>query len=183
MNWQRLWVLAVLWLMNASAQAQCSNAAQPSCAVYDSCFAKYCPCKNDPAEYFITYGKKYCTNFLAHAGFSSEGQKWRDSALVCLQEQIVPHLDISTNPQCNCSAMRSTAFTAHVACYTQPNASICGLSVADLNEVRKIIDKKDLLTSEGWKQMKEVSTICTTTAPDDGRRTTWKAVEGILKLR
>lgn len=168
---------------SSAAYAQCANATTPSCQVYDSCFAKYCPCQSDPAEYFITYGKKYCSNFLANAGFSPAGEKWRDKTLVCLQEKIVPHLDISSAPVCDCSAMRTIAFNSHVACYTQTGASICDLSVADLNEVRKVIDKKDLLTSEGWRQMKDVAGICATTAPEDGRRATWKALEAVLKLR
>lgn len=166
-----------------TAIAQCSNALQPSCGVYDTCFAKYCPCQGDPAEYFLSYGKKYCTNFLSNSSLTAAGKKWRDAALVCLQEKIVPHLDISATPKCSCSAMRVTAFDAHVACYTQPHASICDLPVADLNEIRKVIDQRDLLSSEGWKQMRDVAAICAVKAPDDGRRATWKAAESVLKLR
>src|SRR5436309_1041028 len=77
-----------------SASAQCSNSIKPSCGVYATCFAKYCPC-NGSDEYFLTYGKKYCEKFLGLATFSAEGVKWRDKTLVCLQEAIVPRLDIS----------------------------------------------------------------------------------------
>lgn len=173
----------LLLALSGVATAQCANPVQPSCGVYDTCFAKYCPCQGDPAEYFLSYGKKYCTAFLSNISFSAAGNEWRDAALVCLQEKIVPHLDISSTPICNCSEMRKIAFDAHVACYTQPDASICDLPAADLNEIRKIIDTQDLLSSEGWKQMRDVAAICATKAPDDGRRTTWKAVESVLKLR
>lgn len=135
--WTQLGALAAALGISTIAAAQCANAVTPSCAVYDSCFAKYCPCQGDPAEYFITYGKKYCTNFLAHAEFSDAGRKWHDRTLVCLQEKVVPHLDISSTPSCNCSAMRAMAFTAHVACYTEQGSSMCDLSTSDLNEVRK----------------------------------------------
>jgi len=181
----RLQLLAAQVLLAAcrTAAAQCANAVQPSCGVYDECFAKYCPCKGDPAEYFLSYGKKYCTNFLSNTSFTAAGKKWRDATLVCLQEKIVPHLDISSAPKCNCAAMRATAFNAHVACYTQPYASICDLPVADLNEIRKVIDKQDLLSSEGWNQMRDVAAICAFKAPNDGRRATWKAADAALKLR
>lgn len=182
---QSLYVIGVFVLACSagSAGAQCANSAQPSCAVYDACFAKFCPCQGDPAEYFISYGKKYCTSFLGHAGFSAAGNQWRDAALVCLQERIVPHLPLSTASACDCSAMRGTAFDAHVACYTQAGASICDLPAADLKEIWRIIDMADLFTSEGWRQMRDVAAICSSSAPDDGRRALWKKAHGVLQLR
>jgi len=174
---------AMLAIASKRAAAQCVNTANPTCEIYTTCFAKYCPCQGDPSEYFQTYGKKYCQRFLSIQNFSASGKNWRNSTLKCLQETIVPDLDISDNPKCDCGRMKGVAYKSHVACYTKPGASICDLSATDINEIRKVIDTADLFTSEGWKQMGEVAKICVKTAPDDGRRTAWKAIDTVLRLR
>lgn len=166
-------------LFVGSARAQCVNTVTPTCSVYEACFAKYCPCKGD-SDYFLSYGKRYCEAFLGAANFSDSGRKWRDRTLNCLQEAIVPKLDISENPSCNCSEMRSLAFSSHVACYTQTGASICDLGLSDLNEIRRIVDTGDVLSIDGMKQTKAVADICKTTAPDDGRRTLWATLATVL---
>lgn len=174
MWWQKALVFLVTCLLSCRISAQCANAMQPSCGVYDACFAKYCPCQGEPSEYFLAYGKRYCTSFLANTSFSDAGKKWRDATLVCLQEKIVPHLDISEHPSCDCKKMRTIAFDSHVACYTQPQASICNLPIGDLQEIMKTIDKRDLFSTEGWKQMRAVAEICAGKAPDQARRDVWK---------
>jgi sulfite reductase alpha subunit-like flavoprotein len=164
------------------ANAQCSNAATPSCQVYTQCFAKYCPCQGDPDEYFERYGAAYCKSFLAAANFSEAGKQWRTKTLVCLQESIVPELKITIPPSaCNCSKMRSFAFDSHVSCYTQPGASICDLPLADVLEVTRIIKLKDALTDDGRKQTARVAKKCAATAAEDGRRAAWKAAYMLVK--
>jgi hypothetical protein len=165
------------------AGAQCSNSATPSCNVYEQCFAKYCPCDNDPNEYFLSYGQKYCQRFLDNANFSDAGKAWRDKTLVCLQESIVPKLDISEQPVCNCGGMKNFAFQSHVSCYTSPQHSICDLPVADIKEIGAIIDIKDAFSSDGWKQMKEVVKVCSTSAKDGTRRSLWAGFAKILNQR
>lgn len=165
------------------SHAQCSNSIATSCKVYDACFAKYCPCDGNPNEYFKSYGEKYCSSFLANVNFSDAGKAWRDSTLRCLQEAIVPELDISDSPKCDCAKMKAFAFKSHVDCYTSAGASICDLGNGDLAEIAKTVDAKDLLDHEGWKQMLQVAGKCAQTAPDDGRRASWLAIESMLKLR
>jgi hypothetical protein len=177
-------LLASLLAAGASGvRAQCANAVTPSCGVYDSCFAKYCPCDGKPTEYFRTYGLKYCKAFLANSSLSMQGKAWRDSTLVCLQESIVPKLDISANPSCNCGEMRPFAFATHVACYTKPGASICDLPSSDVAAIAKTVDIKDLVDDTGWRQMRDIAVQCEASAPDDGRRTAWKTMAKVLKLR
>lgn len=161
------------------AQAQCVNTTTPSCQVYEICFAKYCPCQGDD-DYFLRYGKKYCEAFLGAANFSDAGKKWRDRTLTCLQEKIVPKLDISDNPSCNCGEMRSFAFDTHVSCYTQTGASICDLGADDVLEITRIIEIGDALTADGLKQSKKVAEICSTKAPDAVRRGLWKAIASLI---
>ena len=179
----KAWSVCMFLAGTISSHAQCENAATPSCAVYESCFAKYCPCDGQPSEYFRTYGLKYCKSFLANTALSAEGKTWRDSTLVCLQESIVPELNISANPTCNCEQMRSIAYDSHVACYTKPGASICGLPASDVAAIAKTVDIKDLVDAAGWRQMRDVAIRCETTASDDSRRTAWKAMSQVLRLR
>ena len=165
------------------ARAQCVNSVAPSCDVYESCFAKYCPCEGKPSEYFRSYGLKYCKAFLANTALSAQGRAWRDSTLVCLQESIVPKLDISASPTCDCGQMRTFAFDAHVSCYTKPGASICDLPAADIASIAKTVDIKDLVDGAGWRQMRDVAARCEASAPDDGRRGAWRAMAKALRLR
>lgn len=171
-----------LLLFARSVRAQCVNTATPTCGVYVQCFAKYCPCKGDPDEYFETYGKPYCDSFLTQAQFTPIGQRWRDSTLKCLQESIVPRLSISDPPSaCNCKAMKSFAFDTHVGCYTQPGNSICSLPMKDVTTISSVVKTKDLISTEGLRQTARVAAICKTTAPDDGRRAGWKAISTFLQ--
>jgi hypothetical protein len=149
-------------LVPVSARAQCVNTAQPSCGVYNTCFAKLCPCDQSPYEYFNSYGKKYCEVFLQSSALSKAGVAWRDSTLHCLQEKIVPLLPPDGQAaSCNCGSMQQQAFDTHVACYTQPKNSICDLPDSDwavifnaAGGVRSLVDAKSR------KQIVEVARIC-----------------------
>jgi hypothetical protein len=178
-----VFIACALAALSVGLRAQCVNATTPSCEVYESCFAKYCPCDGEPSEYFRTYGLKYCKAFLANTSLSAQGKAWRDSALVCLQESIVPKLNISVNPTCNCGQMRAIAFDSHVACYTKPGASICSLPSSDVTAIAKTVDIKDLVDSAGWRQMRDIAAKCEASAPDDGRRAAWRTIAKVLKLR
>ena len=181
-GWNLCLVAVMLAVLPSGALAQCQNAATPSCGVYKSCFAKQCPCSGAD-EYFVTYGEKYCKAFLGNASLSSEGQKWRDRTLICLQEAIVPKLDLSNEPKCNCQEMRKFAFDTHVSCYTQPGASICNLPIGDVTAIASTVNVADMMDAAGWRQMRDVASICETSAPDASRQAAWKAMALVLKLR
>lgn len=153
--------------------AQCVNSAVPSCGVYESCFAKFCPCSGSSDEYFLTYGQKYCERFLAKDNLSAAGKKWRDATLTCLQETIVPRLDISTSPQCDCAAMRKFAFDSHVACYTQPGASICDLPVSEMVSIGMTVDLFDIFTTDSMVQVSAVAAECLGQQLDAAQRAFW----------
>lgn len=142
-------------------RAQCASTANLSCGVYETCSEKYCPCEQTEHGYFIRYGKKYCERFLASSGWTEAYDNWRDKTLLCLQERIVPKLDIIEFPVCDCKAMKEHAFKTHVECYTQPGSSICDLPVADYLTIYNIIDNEDILGDEYAKaQFKAVMDIC-----------------------
>jgi hypothetical protein len=160
----RLALCAVIatWALVGNAMAQCANSVHLSCDVYNSCFAKYCNCQGGPNEYFLTYGRKYCDRFLGSTGWSAAGDKWRDTTLRCLQESIVPKLDIGDHPHCDCKAMKEYAFKTHVTCYTKTGASVCSLTLGDFRKIAQIIDLTDDLFKDpyGRAQARQVLEIC-----------------------
>lgn len=150
----------------SSAAAQCKSSAAPSCAVYSSCFEARCKCENSKYPYFISYGKKYCERFLASTGWSQAGATWRDKTLICLQDKIVPILPDDAI-LCNCEALKAAAFKIHVACYTQPSASVCDLGIGDWATIYGIIDNHDLFRDpDGRAQTLAVLQICVNNRPD-----------------
>ena len=159
--------LAVAWILSIGpVAAQCSSSQTPSCAIYDTCFEKTCGCENSQYPYFISYGKKYCERFLISASWSPVGATWRDKTLVCLQERILPVLPDSA-ALCDCKALKTAAFQIHVACYTQPGASVCDLGLSDWVTIYHIIDNRDLFSDPDSKaQILAVAHICVNNRPD-----------------
>lgn len=155
----RTLLVCIAFFIPGDAIAQCASAASPSCAVYSSCFERYCPCSG-PSNYFTNYGLKYCRRFLMEDGWSDAGRRWRDRTLVCLQEAIVPHLPIGAPATCNCDEMRDLAYNSHVQCYTQPGASVCDLPASDVRRIWEIVDSGDLFDAYGLRQMAAVVAIC-----------------------
>jgi hypothetical protein len=163
--WKKLSIYVLIALaptIATEASAQCQTDAHLSCAVYNTCFDKYCPCENTNDGYFIRYGKKYCDRFLGSTGWSAKGNSWRDKTLFCLQQRIAPKLSIVANPTCDCKTMKQFAFQTHVECYTQPGASVCQLELSDYKKIYDIIDVTDDLFRDpyGRKQMRDVLSIC-----------------------
>src|SRR5262245_9275674 len=62
---------------------ECQSSPSPSCNVYDRCFERTCNCESTPDRYFISYGKKYCEQFLTATSWSQAGRRWRDKTLIC----------------------------------------------------------------------------------------------------
>ncbi|MFC3228354.1 hypothetical protein ACFOGJ_14015 [Marinibaculum pumilum] len=185
------WLTAVLALVailflaapGAAAQSACAPTPDPSCAIYETCFAQRCPCEGHPDEYFRSYGSRYCSRFLENAGFTAAGRAWRDGTLRCLQERIALELEEDlSDGNCDCAGMRRFAFQTHVACYTQPGGSICALPPGDLSRIGQVIEAPEMLDPLGQAQMLEVARICTLTAPDDGRRAVWRGFRSMLSL-
>jgi hypothetical protein len=149
--------LITLCLWSAPTLAQCVVSQRPSCDIYQKCFAKSCNCAG-PDEYFISYGKKYCEKFLK-TDFSGALRIWRDSTLKCLQQKIIPELP-QNGGACDCKSMRSFAMATHVACYTQPRASICLLSSPDVHKIESLINLTDLITVEGQSTVCAIASVC-----------------------
>lgn len=176
-------VFAVFFFNSAIASAQCLNSQQPSCGVYANCFAKLCNCAGSPAEYFLRYGKKYCEVFLDLKTLSPQGKAWRDSTLRCLQEKIVPALPADGQAHtCDCKKTETFAFDSHVACYTQPSASICALPKEDWAVIMGASGGvKSLTDSKSRKQIVEVAKVCVPVVSTDLKNKLTKFIEEASK--
>ncbi len=138
--------------------------ASLSCQFYDDCLENIFTCGSQ--GYPVKYGKKYCEKFLAisqknekEGGLSSEGIKWRNKTLLCLQNILVETLNGDQN-KITCNSIKSTAFNSHADCYTHNGQSICSLSRSDILEIILTPDSEDLFSNESLKQSFEVGTRC-----------------------
>ncbi|MGE8131652.1 hypothetical protein ACQKQD_32330 [Methylobacterium sp. NPDC080182] len=152
-------IFMLLCFFSNHAQAQCSNSVKLGCGVYTQCFERYCPCSADK-NYFTNYGKRYCEKFIGRNDWSTQGVAWRDKTLLCLQEAIIPKLDLDHPEKCDCSKMKDFAFQTHISCYSQNTASICRLPASDWSKIIQTIDTADLLDAYGAKQMLGIVNVC-----------------------
>jgi hypothetical protein len=145
----------VIWTVstiNASAQPKLS------CDIYRR-LNSGCNCSGQD-NYLLSYGLKYCNRFLAAHRWTSAGFKWRDKTLLCLQNAMVQHMATTLPHTCDCKKLREFASETHVRCYTQKEASVCHLPLADLAEIYRIIDAVDLFDISGIKQLSGIIRHC-----------------------
>ena len=92
-------VLAICAVSLLSALCHVSSSCvDPSlnttCLWYPNCLEAAHPC--GPDGYALSYGEHYCSAFSnASNVLTREGQVWRDKTLLCLQEELVPFLNVS----------------------------------------------------------------------------------------
>jgi hypothetical protein len=186
-SYRHVWVFLVWFWWPSLSAAQCVNSIETSCSVYSTCFEKHCNCAGSEDEYLISFGMNYCNAFLSEHEFSSTGKLWRDSALRCLQESLVPIIPLDESKTCDCAKVKEFAYSSHVGCYTQPSASVCDLPLSDIGLIAKTIifdsafigvmkDHKD-----GYAQVKGTLEICSTTAKDEATKKKWLFYLKLLK--
>ncbi len=88
---------ALLSFLPPPVSSSCVNPAQnTTCLWYPNCLEAAHAC--GPEGYAISYGQRYCDAFssaFASNLLTLQGQIWRDKTLLCLQEQLVPFLNVS----------------------------------------------------------------------------------------
>lgn len=126
------------------------------CSFYSRCLEAQVPCGRK--GYAIGFGLYYCNEFKAHSKrFSSKGQKWLKSTMLCLQVKLI---DVANGKvKMNCGEIRKFAFNSHASCYTQPGSSICTIPLADWLQLFIII-YKNLGDPETQKSMLKVAQSC-----------------------
>jgi hypothetical protein len=180
-------MIIVAWVYSSTVNAQCVNSIESSCGVYSSCFAKQCKCSDSVDEYLISFGENYCKAFLGEHDFSDAGKAWRNSTLRCLQESLVPIILFENDKSCDCAKVKSFAYSSHVGCYTQPNASVCDLPMQDIGLIAKtiIFDKAFISLmkdhADGYAQVKGVLEKCSITAKEEETRKKWQFYLKLIK--
>jgi hypothetical protein len=109
-----------------------------------------------PDGYLLGYGTRYSQRFYQQARprMSARGQRWIDSVLVCLQDDLRETIDATTS----CDDIWSLAFDSHPACYLQ--AGFCTLSPFDIAHVVWSIDAKDWLSRDAARQVVATAVGC-----------------------
>lgn len=175
-------VLAICAVSLLSALCHVSSSCvDPSlnttCLWYPNCLEAAHPC--GPDGYALSYGEHYCSAFSnASNVLTRQGQVWRDKTLLCLQEELVPFLNVSISCKVTLifypvslqtrtnrkQDLRSRAFDSHAHCYVA--SGVCALGVHDWNAIRLIVCGHSA-TCEGqvwhgyfWKQFAEVAELC-----------------------
>ncbi len=182
-------ILLLFFSISQFAFGQCVNTIEPSCTVYDSCFEKNCNCSSSKDEYFISFGKKYCEAFLSEKEFSPEGEKWKTSTLRCLQEKIVPLIPLDGTKSCNCEQIKLFSVGTHAECYTQPENSVCDLSLSDISLIAKTIIFNETFINllkereSAFSQVIDVTEKCSASAKKEENRSRWKFLSKTLKTK
>ncbi len=116
-------LLLVVYLIGAlfsflppPVSSSCVNPAlNTTCLWYPNCLEAAHAC--GPEGYALSYGQRYCDAFssaFASNLLTLQGQIWRDKTLICLQEQLVPFLNVSISCKVNITlflrAFEITAF-------------------------------------------------------------------------
>ena len=157
----------------------CANPPKNTRLFYTHCIEPVFQC--GIKGYPLAYGNKYCNRFLVNQTWSAKGNKWRDLALRCLQEEAI-RVTPTSQSSCNCKKLSEEAYNSHINCYTAPfgkkENGICHLPGEDIRRIRKIIDTSDaIFSAEGLKAMKQIIQVCAQLTPDDK----WKLVrEGLM---
>lgn len=169
--------------------SQCVNTIEPTCSAYRSCFNEFCDCSQSETDYFLSFGERYCKAFLSNKDFSSQGKQWRDSALRCLQETLVPLIPLEKNKDCDCEGIRRFAIDSHVSCYAAVSPSVCNLSLEDLAEIGKtvVFDTAFIEVVKNEKefadQVTKVFSQCSESASDQERRQRWKFLSKLFSSK
>jgi len=138
-----------------------------SCDFYQTCLENVFACGED--GYPLSYGKKYCQQFLAFKPtsaaqsdsqtLSSLGIQWRDNTLLRLQNTLVDKLsgDIS---KLSCDSIKDAAFESHTDCYLNDGISVCNLPVGDIYNVLKTPTIQDDFSKPSIEQGMKITFKC-----------------------
>lgn len=152
---------AIIALVNtkqvqSSYNTTCCLPIADDCSFYSRCLELEVPCGRK--GYAVGYGLYYCNQFKTNSKrFSSQGQQWLRSTMLCLQTNLI---DVANGKvTMDCPAIQKFAFSTHSHCYTQPGSSICTIPSTDWVQLFTII-YKDLANPSTLKEIFKVAHSC-----------------------
>ncbi|MFZ9595676.1 MAG: hypothetical protein ACO3A2_06310 [Bdellovibrionia bacterium] len=153
--------LALLSLSPNPALAWSPECLNPDgdCQFYPQCLEESHEC--GAKGYALGYGHKYCMRFSEQQKFSSQGKRWVLTTRQCLQDSLVPFVTPPWQKD-RCEEIMDVAFDSHPNCYTQNGSSICDLPIPDVILIVETIQKPDLVSPRGLKQILSVAQTCVT---------------------
>ncbi|MEE2923824.1 MAG: hypothetical protein VX619_03495 [bacterium] len=130
------------------------------CKFYENVLEERYPCGE--GGYAIGYGGKYCRAFDSSRNeFTEKGNKWRIGTMKCLINSLRKFLlGNYANESVSCDEIKEYGFDTHPTCYTAGSPSFCDLNIKDYKAILGVIQKKDLLSKLGRKQIAQVARIC-----------------------
>ncbi len=112
---------------------------------------------NEGSDYLISFGYRYCGEFLkARNQWNEPLKKWSVKTSQCLQEALANSPEHLTS----CRRMEAWAFDTHLSCYQK--AGFCSLSKADRGLILEVIGRPDTLKNlkKSLVQFINVSITC-----------------------
>uniref|UniRef100_A0A914KXZ3 Uncharacterized protein n=1 Tax=Meloidogyne incognita TaxID=6306 RepID=A0A914KXZ3_MELIC len=104
--------------------------------------------------YLIGYGLKYCNKFYQnYDSFNDHGKEFIKCVGPCLAEKM--RINIEKYKE-NCDLLRNFAFDSHTPCYLKCNFTKFNVWFKNADVFVKVIDLKDLFSSETFRQMKNI---------------------------
>uniref|UniRef100_A0A914M9Y4 Uncharacterized protein n=1 Tax=Meloidogyne incognita TaxID=6306 RepID=A0A914M9Y4_MELIC len=104
--------------------------------------------------YPIGYGLKYCNKFYQYYdSFNDFGKNFVKCVGPCLAEKMSENIEKYKG---NCNSLRTFAFDSHTPCYLKCNFTKFNVWFKNANVFAKVIDLKDLFSSETFRQMKNI---------------------------
>lgn len=107
-------------------------------------------------DYYENYGDFYLREFKykTRPTLSPDGQKWCDSTLLYLQQEMSKLLDEQTNIESDSDIFTEKAFDTHVIAYNR--AKICTLSMTDKMLIFTTVYHSNLLSANGLRQVRRI---------------------------
>ncbi len=107
-------------------------------------------------DYYENYGDFYLREFKykTRPKLSPDGQKWCDSTLLYLQQEMSKLLDEQTNIESDSDIFTEKAFDTHVIAYNR--AKICTLSMTDKMLIFTTVYHSNLLSANGLRQVRRI---------------------------
>lgn len=107
-------------------------------------------------DYYENYGDFYLREFKykTRPTLSPDGQKWCDSTLLYLQQEMSKLLDEQTDIESDSDIFTEKAFDTHVIAYNR--AKICTLSMTDKMLIFTTVYHSNLLSANGLRQVRRI---------------------------
>lgn len=111
----------------------CFSLSKVNCSWYSHCFKQRHPCRSNHYNgYAVEFAEKLCYTVLNKV--TSTALDWKYAVQQCLEEKLLPILDITTS----CEQIRESAVQTQELCFTEPyqgGHSICDLDLEDWTKV------------------------------------------------